>query len=232
MITRYYSIYGTTQKHEKTRARKERSKEKKENPPPSSTRTREAGENFDELPESETFGETSGKHRHGVREALVFKAGKQIGLTRTQCERWLEYQRMVTDWHFSGGGEITCHNFRRSLRMWRVVDEVKREEREERKAEAQTRREIYEKKATRGQNEIDRLRAEGEARQKAAEEKRIKELIQTPEAWLLCSEECENYDPANMRCTAGCPVPPQLRKWPIPPRECHAFAPCANAVRS
>ena len=202
MITRYYSIYDTKE-------RKERSKEKKENSSSSSARTR------------------------GVDEAIVFAAGEVLGMTRSQCEEWLKYENDVTDWTFPNGGKVTPSNFKRSLRMWGIFDEELREKRQERKAEALARREIYEKKvAKRGgyfssgrksQNEIDRLRSEGEARQKAAEEKRIKELIQTPEAWMLCSEECENYDPANIRCTAGCPIPPQLRKWPIPPRECHAF---------
>ena len=241
MITRYYSIYGTTQKNEKTRARKERSKEKKENPPPPPTRAREAGEIVDCSLEDMIICKIGHKHRVGVREPLVFKAGEQMGLTRRQCERWLEYQRMITNWHFSGGDRITCHNFRRSLRMWGEIDKQEAEKRQERKAEALARREIYAKKAAGAGNggyrskreaELDRLRAEGEARVKAAEEKRLKEAIQAPEAWLLCSEECEHYDPANNRCTAGCHIPPQLRSWPIPPSECHSFAPRANAVRS
>ena len=202
MITRYYSP-------ENQKENEKRSKRVKENSSSSSARTRE------------------------VEESLVFAAGEKIGLTRAQCEAWLKYQRDVTDWTFQDGDKVTVKNFKRSLRMWMAIDKLELVKREERKAEALARREIYERKVAKNggyfssgrksQNDIDRLRAEGEARQKAAEEKRIKELIQTPEAWMLCSEECENYDPANIRCTAGCPIPPQLRKWPIPPRECHAF---------
>ena len=233
MITRYYSIYHLPQNGEKVRDRKERSKEKNENPTTTTARTREAGDDFDRLPESESTDETGRRHRHGVREALVFKAGRQIGLTRRQCERWLEHQRNVMDWHFSDGGVMTCHNFRRSLRMWRVVDEVKREEREARKAEALARREIYAKKVAsagvcggsrrRKEEELEKLRAEGEARQKAAEEARLREAIRAPDAWELCAEQCRNYDAEKCCCKAGCTIPPQLRSWPVPPKECVSF---------
>ena len=220
MITRYYSIYDTKENEK-------RSKRVKENTTTTTARKR------------------------GVDEAEVFAAGELLGMTREQCEAWLKYQRKVTDWSFWNGNSVTIRNFRRSLRMWKIIDDQKSEERLERWQATQAREEIYRHKKEEASNLLksietnraalrkreedrERVQKEGEARQKAAEEKRLKEALAAPEAWLLCSEECEHYDSEKRCCSAGCHIPPQLRSWPIPPRECHAFARLASldAVRS
>ena len=201
MITRYYRTG-------EAKERKESTKEKKENTTTTPARER------------------------GVDEAVVFAAGEILGMTRKQCEEWLKYQRDVTDWTFQNGNPVTPKNFRRSLRMWREIDWLEMQKREERKAELMARRELYAKKVAREgavspfrkrQDEIDKLRAEGEARQKAAEHAKLQKALNAPDAWELCAEQCGNYDAEKVCCKAGCKIPPQLRPWPMPPKECKDY---------
>ena len=209
MITRYYSIYDTKE-------RKESNKEKIEKTTTTTARKR------------------------GVDEADVFAAGEILGMKRAQCEEWLRYQREVTDWTFHNGNPVTVRNFRRSLRMWKIIDEMKAEERSDRLHATEAREEIYRCKKEeasrllksieanstarrRREEERERIEKEGEARQKAAEEARLREAISAPDAWELRAEQCRNYDAEKCCCKAGCTIPPQLRSWPVPPMECKDY---------
>lgn len=134
---------------------------------------------------------------HGFTTRLLVESAKRIGMSRLEVEAWLKFMDEV-DWTFTNGHPVSSINFRRSMRMWHVVEAEKHQKR--RCVDSQQK------------NDYDQQR-----------EKQMAERIakaKDPAEWELCAERCANCD------GSGCPrfsIPPQLRERAIPPEECVGF---------
>ena len=123
-----------------------------------------------------------------------------VGLTCEQRKAWLKYMHEV-GWCFYDGKPVTPINCRRSMRMWRKVDE-RMAQRDCRKAGETASRNEYE------------VQKEREAAKRKAQ-------AENPANWELCAERCGCY--CKGECACGCAIPPQLRERPIAPEECEGY---------
>ena len=149
----------------------------------------------------------------GITPHVLTAAAEQIGMSFAEVNDWLKYMNDV-NWTFGSGAKISWRNFRRSLRMWHVVENHKR----------------YRHKTSTGnqRGKIDQLREDGLKRQRLAAQSRRESESVKPEAWELCRERCAMYNGGDEArcgfCRAGYRTPPQLRERPCPPEECARFA--------
>ena len=141
-----------------------------------------------------------------------------VGLTCKQRKAWLKYMHEV-GWCLYDGKPVTPINCRRSMRMWRVVDERMA-------AEA--------KSGGRVSSETKAFQNEYEVMKQREAARRV-EMATKPENWELCEERCKNCivcDAINKftgekfvvySCLKGYKVPPPVRERPIAPEECAGF---------
>ena len=97
----------------------------------------------------------------GITPHVLTAAAEQIGMSFAEVNDWLKYMNDV-NWTFGSGAKISWRNFRRSLRMWHVVENHKR----------------YRHKTSNGnqRGKIDQLREDGLKRQRqAAQIRRVSE---------------------------------------------------------
>ena len=132
-------------------------------------------------------------------------ASKRIkGMTQDEVVGWIEYMDSV-DYRFTDGKKVNRRNFRRSMRMYHMVENQLRS-----KQEAEARK----------AKENERVDYEALAKERAEAKRR--EKAKDPREWEMCKERC-----ANCLEGGGCPafrVPPQLREWPLNAEECPGFA--------
>ena len=142
----------------------------------------------------------------------VFAASKRIkGMTNQDARAWIEYMDEV-DYRFDDGKQVNRRNFRRSMRMFNIVQSRLAADEKRRRARKRGKR----RDVSPDYEAID-------ARKRAIEAKRREEASKADGAWDLCAERCTN-------CLGGkhCPfyaTPPQLREWPIAPEQCSMFKP-------
>lgn len=143
-----------------------------------------------------------------VREEVLREAARRIGMTDAEVRGWVGYMEEV-GWAFANGKPVDECNFRRSLRMWHVVEQSK----------------AYAAppggRASSRAEEVRRLAEAGEARRVAQEEASRRALAREASAWVLCAERCAHC--AGVLCARGMAIPPQLRARPVPPEECPRF---------
>ena len=141
-------------------------------------------------------------YNRGITRKDLKATANLVGMSAQEVNEWQKYM-VACGWRFTTGVKVNCINFRRSLRMWHMIEEKMRKERMESAAvdnssEAAMRLERS-KLATLG------MKAKND-----------------PSLWALCRERCENSDTCGCKC--GVKVPPD-RQLPRPhrPEECPHF---------
>ena len=191
----------------KEREAKERTKEReeKENSSSSSSRARAM------VRTRQTWLPTS-NHEWPFTVGDVYNAASAMGMPVEEANDWMDYMDQL-GWRFKDNTFVTVRNFRRSLRMWHIIEPSKRwrEGRGGRRDEKQTAAERGEKR-----------NREAKAAQRAS-------AAQSEKAWELCAERCSCFTPSAdgkpFKCSCCFALPPNLRDVPCPPEECPGFKP-------
>ena len=138
----------------------------------------------------------------GITRKDLKATANLVGMSAQEVNEWQKYM-VACGWRFATGVKVNCINFRRSLRMWHMIEEKMRKERTEHAA-------------------VD-IRNEAVERQEKSKLKGLAQLAKVnPSLWALCRERCENSDTCG--CKRGVTIPPD-RQLPRPhrPEECPHF---------
>ena len=141
-------------------------------------------------------------YNRGITRKDLKATANLVGMSAQEVNEWQKYM-VACGWRFATGVKVNCINFRRSLRMWHMIEEKIREERLEHAA-------------------VD-IRNEAADRQVKSKLKGLAQLAKLdPSLWALCRERCENSETCG--CKRGVKVPPD-RQLPRPhrPEECPHF---------
>jgi len=148
----------------------------------------------------------------GLFVADVVAAAQHVrDMTRVEAISWINYMDEV-DYRFSDGDRVNRRNFRRSLRMWHMMQ--KRIEAHENHC----RENRFGKSVAADIQCVAERNAERILREK---ERFNKAFFRTERAWSLCAERCANCE--GVGCAAGVQTPPAHRDEPYPPEDCPKF---------